>query len=98
MAKKVVLRSCPPSSANNIDNVCVSFRLFSIIFFFIRTAAVMMCVPIGRNAGVSQTGTWVWGDFVSRNLKGKGLFTSRYWSDMKQTMPTTPAPAPAPAK
>ncbi|XP_072033668.1 ferroptosis suppressor protein 1-like [Amphiura filiformis] len=48
---------------------------------------VMMCVPIGRNAGVTQMKTWVVGDFISRKLKGQGLFTQRYWASMKQTMP-----------
>ncbi|XP_038051097.1 ferroptosis suppressor protein 1-like [Patiria miniata] len=49
----------------------------------------MMVVPVGRNGGMFQKGTMVFGSFASRKIKSEGLFTSRYWGDMKQKMPQT---------
>ncbi|XP_072033678.1 ferroptosis suppressor protein 1-like [Amphiura filiformis] len=49
----------------------------------------MIVVPLGRNGGVAQMGnSIVVGNMITKIVKSKHLFTSRYWGDMGQEMPT----------
>ncbi|XP_022107055.1 apoptosis-inducing factor 2-like [Acanthaster planci] len=47
----------------------------------------MMALPVGRNGGVFQLGSMVFGPFLARKVKSEGLFIARYWSEMKQKEP-----------
>ncbi|XP_038051094.1 ferroptosis suppressor protein 1-like [Patiria miniata] len=47
----------------------------------------LMVVPVGRNGGMFQKDSLVFGSFLSRKIKSEALFTSRYWRDMKQKVP-----------
>ncbi len=49
---------------------------------------VMMILPIGRNGGMFQVGTWVFGSFLSKKIKSEHLFLKKYWGDMKQKVPS----------
>ncbi|XP_072038670.1 ferroptosis suppressor protein 1-like [Amphiura filiformis] len=52
-----------------------------------RPPGPLMVLPIGRNGGEMQYGTWVLGSFVARMIKSKDLFTRRFWGEMRQSVP-----------
>ncbi len=41
-----------------------------------------MVIPLGRNGGISLLMGFIVGDFFTKMLKSKGLFTSPTWSDV----------------
>jgi NADH dehydrogenase FAD-containing subunit len=47
----------------------------------------IMLVPLGPELGVAALGTTVLSDYMSSALKGKGLFTKRYFKSMNQQIP-----------
>lgn len=54
-----------------------------------KIARPVMMVPLGRNRGAAQLPNgMVVGSTVTKALKGKGLFTERYWKMLNKKMPT----------
>jgi NADH dehydrogenase FAD-containing subunit len=47
----------------------------------------VMLVPIGPNLGVSAMGKTILSDYMTTTIKGKGLFTQKYFQTLNQTVP-----------
>ncbi|XP_020895146.2 apoptosis-inducing factor 2, partial [Exaiptasia diaphana] len=44
-------------------------------------------ISAGRSGGAVQMGNWVFGDWLSRTIKGNSVFTPMQWKAMGQEMP-----------
>jgi hypothetical protein len=44
----------------------------------------IMALPTGRNGGVLTMFGFVFGDFMTRNLKSANLFTDTIWAELKE--------------
>ncbi|XP_072033680.1 ferroptosis suppressor protein 1-like [Amphiura filiformis] len=80
MAYKAALHA--KTVASNIQNLADGMSLKAY-----KPPGPMMVVPIGRNGGVMQFGSWVLGSFAARIIKSKDLFTTRFWGEMRQSVP-----------
>ena len=51
------------------------------------TAGFKMCVPIGRDGGITQVKSKVFGDFLTKFIKAKDAFVKFSWKEFGQKPP-----------
>ena len=57
------------------------------MYFFVGTFRI--CLPIGRDGGISQTGGQVLGDFFTKLIKAKDVFVKDQWKEFGLNPPKT---------